>query len=61
MDIIGEYQCGIKKDKFTIDYIHTLRQLMEKYYGHNIKTLMYACEMWLRTKKNQRKPVEIVG
>lgn len=34
-DIIGEYQCGFKKGKSTTDHIHTLRQLIEKYYEYN--------------------------
>lgn len=34
-DIVGEYQCGFKKGKSTTDQIHTLRQLMEKFYEYN--------------------------
>lgn len=34
-DIVGEYQCGFKKGKSTTDHIHTLRQLMKKYYEYN--------------------------
>jgi sorting nexin-29 len=35
VDIVGEYQCGFKKGKSTTDLIHTLSQLMEKYYEYN--------------------------
>jgi len=35
VNIVEEYQCGFKKGKSTTDYIHTLRQLMKKYYEYN--------------------------
>jgi len=31
-DIVGWYQCGFKKEKSAVDYIHTIRQLTKKYY-----------------------------
>jgi len=34
-DIIGDYQCGFSKGKSTIDYIHTIRQIVEKHYEYN--------------------------
>lgn len=30
-----EYQCGFKKGKSTIDHIHTIGQIVEKYYEYN--------------------------
>lgn len=35
VDLVEEYQCGFKKGKSMADRIHTLRQLMEKYYEYN--------------------------
>jgi len=35
VDIIEDYQCGFKKGKSTTDHIHTLRQLMDKYFEFN--------------------------
>lgn len=34
-EIVGEYQCGFKPGKSTVDYMFTLRQLIEKRYEHN--------------------------
>jgi hypothetical protein len=33
--LIGEYQCGFRKGKSTIDHIFTLRQILSKHYGYN--------------------------
>jgi len=35
IDIVGGYHCGFKKLKSTIDYIHTIRQLVEKHSEYN--------------------------
>ena len=35
---LGEYQCGFRHNRSTTDHIHTVRQLMEKYYEYD-KTL----------------------
>lgn len=34
-DIVGEYQCGFKKDISTIDLTRTTRQIPEKHYEYN--------------------------
>lgn len=34
-EIVGEYQCGFRKGKSTVDHIHTIRQLAEKHYEYN--------------------------
>ena len=35
-DILGEYQCGFRKNRSTIDQIFTLRQILEKRREHNL-------------------------
>ncbi|CAH2084447.1 unnamed protein product [Euphydryas editha] len=35
-EILGEYQCGIRPNRSTIDQIHLMRQTMEKAYEFNI-------------------------
>ncbi|KAL4104440.1 hypothetical protein QTP88_019741 [Uroleucon formosanum] len=34
-EIVGEYQCGFRKGKSTVDHIHTIRQLAEEHYEYN--------------------------
>lgn len=34
-EIVGEYQCGFKPGKSTVDHVLTLRQLIEKHYEYN--------------------------
>jgi len=34
-EIVGEYQCGLKPGKSTVDHIFTLRQLIEKHNEYN--------------------------
>jgi len=36
VDIIGEYQCWFTRGKSTTDHIFTIRQIMEKYYEHDM-------------------------
>ncbi|GFW19228.1 reverse transcriptase domain-containing protein [Trichonephila clavipes] len=36
--VIGNYQCGFRPQRSTIDQIHTLKQILEKNKEYNIKT-----------------------
>jgi len=36
--IIGNYQAGFRKDRWTSDQIHALRQMLEKTLEYNIST-----------------------
>ncbi|XP_071041222.1 uncharacterized protein [Parasteatoda tepidariorum] len=36
--VVGNYQCGFRSQRSTIDQIHTLRQILEKKTKYNIKT-----------------------
>ena len=40
-EIIGEYQCGFRRNRSTTDHIFTIKQIMEKYweYGKNLYQL----------------------
>jgi sorting nexin-29 len=35
---LGNYQCGFRKGKSTVDQIHSLRQILEKTREYNIST-----------------------
>ena len=34
-NLLGEYQCGFRKNRSTSDQIFIIRQMKEKYYEHN--------------------------
>jgi hypothetical protein len=34
--IIGQYQCGFRPNRNTIDQLFVIRQMMEKYYEHSM-------------------------
>jgi sorting nexin-29 len=36
--VIGMYQCAFRSGKFTVDQIHTLRQILEKTKEYNVST-----------------------
>jgi hypothetical protein len=33
-EVVGDYQCGFRKNRSTIDQIFAVRQILEKYYEH---------------------------
>ena len=35
-EILGDYQCGFRANRSTIDHIFTIRQIQEKAYEYNI-------------------------
>jgi sorting nexin-29 len=35
-EILGEYQCGFRPNRSTIDHIHLMRQTMEKAHEYNL-------------------------
>jgi sorting nexin-29 len=37
-NILGNYQCGFRKGKSTVDQIHSLRQILEKTREYDIST-----------------------
>ena len=36
-EILGDYQCGFRRNRSTIDQIFTLRQILEKSWEHNLE------------------------
>ena len=34
-EIIGEYQCGFRRNRSTIDHIFSIRQILEKKWKYN--------------------------
>jgi sorting nexin-29 len=34
-NLLGEYQCGVRKNRSTPHQIYIIRQIMEKHYEHN--------------------------
>jgi hypothetical protein len=35
-EILGEYQCGFRPQRGTMDQIFVVRQILEKFYAHGI-------------------------
>ena len=42
-EIIGEYQCGFRRNRSTVDQIFSIRQILEKKWEYNKN----ACQLYL--------------